>query len=121
MTAGGVRDWTRAEAGIAYQRCEGCRAVWYFRREFCPGCGRPQPATLQASGRGIVYAHTLVHRAPTEALRARAPYLLALVDMEEGFRVMGQGDARLAIGDRVLARFENFGDALVPYFHKRKE
>jgi uncharacterized OB-fold protein len=121
VTVDAVRDWTRGQAGIAYQRCEGCRSVWYFRREFCPSCGQPEPATLQASGRGTVYAHALVHRAPSEALRARAPYLLALVDMEEGFRVMGHGDARLVIGDRVLARFEKFGEALVPYFHRRKE
>jgi uncharacterized OB-fold protein len=114
-----VPDWTQGEAAIAYQRCGGCNAVWYFRREFCPHCGRPEPATLQASGQGTVYAQTLVHRAPSEALRVRAPYLIALVDMEEGFRVMGQGDARLAIGDRVQARFETFGETLVPYFHKR--
>jgi len=118
---GTVHDWTRGEASIAYQRCGGCEVVWYFRREFCPRCGLPGAAMLQASGRGRVYAQTLVHRAPSEALRAYTPYLIALVDMEEGFRMMGQGDTRLAIGDRVQARFERFGGTLVPYFHKREE
>ncbi len=122
MTSGDpIRDWTQGEAAIAYQHCGACGAVWYFRREFCPRCGTREPATLQAGGRGTVYAQTLVHRAPSEALRSRVPYLIVLVDMEEGFRMMGQGDARLAISDRVLARFEWFGDTLVPYFRKREE
>jgi uncharacterized OB-fold protein len=118
---GAARDWTQGEATIAYQRCKGCGGVWYFRRDFCPRCGAREPATLQSSGRGSIYARTLVHRAPSEALRPRVPYLIALVDMEEGFRMMGQADAGLAIGERVQARFERFGETLVPYFHKRKE
>lgn len=116
-----LRDWTQGEAAIVYQRCSGCGAVWYFRRGFCPRCGTAEPAVLRSSGRGTVYAKTLVHRAPSEALRSRVPYLIALVDMEEGFRMMGHGDARLAIGEPVLARFERFGEVLAPYFGRRKE
>ena len=117
---GALRDWTQGEAAIVYQRCGGCGAVWYFRRDFCPRCGTAGPAVLRSSGRGTVYAQTLVHRAPSEALRSHVPYLVALVDMEEGFRMMAHGDARLAIGEPVQARFEQFGETLVPHFHKRK-
>jgi uncharacterized OB-fold protein len=118
---GAPRDWTQGGEAVTYQRCDGCGAVWYFLRGFCPRCGNARPATLLARGRGTVYARTLVYRAPSESLRSHVPYLIALVDMEEGFRMMGHGDAELAIGDPVQAGFAQFGETLVPRFHKRKE
>jgi uncharacterized OB-fold protein len=76
------------------------------------------PASLQASGSGIVHARTLVARAPTEELRAHAPYLIALVDADEGFRLMAHGDPDLQIGDRVRARFALLAGHKIPYFDK---
>ncbi len=111
-------DWTAGAAGIAYQRCGACEAVWYFHRDFCPRCGHGEPQILAASGRGTVHAVTLVHRAPTEALRALAPYAIALIDAEEGFRLMAHVAPDLAIGDRVQARFVDFGGTLVPRFER---
>ena len=73
----------------------------------------------EASGRGIVYAATLVARAPSETLRALAPYRIILVDTEEGFRMMAHGAEDLAIGDAVAARFEAFGSLLIPFFERR--
>jgi uncharacterized protein len=113
-----VLDWTRGGDGIAYQACGNCKAVWYFQRSFCPQCGTSSPATLQASGRGTVHARTLVTRAPTEELRAHAPYLIVLVDADEGFRMMAHGEAALQIGDRVLARFAQLAGKRNPYFEK---
>ena len=109
-------DWTRGGDGIAYQTCASCKAVWYFRRGFCPGCGHGNPVTLQASGAGTVYARTSVARAPTEELRASAPYLIVLVDADEGFRLMAHGDPTLEIGDRVRARFVDLAGKKIPYF-----
>ena len=78
-----IADWTRGGAGIAYQTCAFCNTVWYFQRGFCPACGDGNPVTRQASGKGTVHAHTSVARAPTEELRAHAPYLIVLVDADE--------------------------------------
>lgn len=113
-----VLDWTREGDGIAYQVCGNCRAVWYFQRNFCPECGACAPTTRQASGLGSVHACTLVARAPTEELRAHAPYLIVLVDADEGFRLMAHGDPQLQIGDRVLARFMELAGRKIPYFNK---
>ena len=55
-------------------------------------------------------------RAPSEDLRALAPYLIVLVDAEEGFRMMAHGDKELKIGDPVTVRFVRFADRLLPYF-----
>jgi uncharacterized OB-fold protein len=111
-------DWTQGGDGIAYQACGKCRAVWYFHRDFCPQCGAGEPVSKQASGNGTLHARTLVARAPTEELRAHAPYLIVLVDAEEGFRLMAHGDSALQIGDRVKATFADLGGKKIPYFVK---
>jgi uncharacterized OB-fold protein len=110
------RDWTEGTEGIAYQRCNDCRHVWYFRRTFCPACGAVQVSRHQATGWGTVHAVTTVLRAPGEQLRAYAPYTIALVDTDEGFRMMAHVDKDARIGERVRARFLAFGDALIPVF-----
>lgn len=109
-------DWTRGTDGIAYQTCPACRAVWYFHRGFCPACGGADPETRQASGRGEVHALTSVARAPTEELRAHAPYTIVLVDAEEGFRMMAHGEPGLRIGDRVNVRFVDLAGRKIPFF-----
>lgn len=111
-------DWTQGGDGIAYQVCNSCKAVWYFHRSFCPECGKGQLTTRQASGTGTVHARTLVARAPTEELRAHAPYLIVLIDAEEGFRLMAHGNPDLQIGDRVRARFTDLAGRKIPYFEK---
>lgn len=111
-----IADWTRGGAGIAYQTCASCEAVWYFRRGFCPACGDGNPVTRQASGSGTVHTRTSVARAPTDELRAHAPYLIVLVDADEGFRLMTHGDPTLEIGDRVRVRFVDLAGKKIPYF-----
>lgn len=111
-----VLDWTRGGHGIAYQRCTGCGHRWYFRRDFCPRCGAGVPVEMQASGLGTIHAATLVTRAPSEALRPHAPYLIVLVDADEGFRLMAHAATHLGIGARVRCRFVSFGSTLIPFF-----
>jgi uncharacterized OB-fold protein len=111
-----VKGWTHGGEAILYQTCVTCGAVWYFHRNFCPSCGKTHVAERQASGRGIVHAVTLVARAPSPEMRALAPYLIALIDAEEGFRMMGHGDKSLKIGDAVVGRVVRFADRSLPYF-----
>ena len=111
-----VADWTKDGDGISYQSCGNCKAVWYFQRSFCPECGSAAPATRQASGLGTVHARTLVARAPTEELRAHAPYLIVLVDADEGFRLMAHANAGLQIGERVRAGFVQLAGRKIPFF-----
>ena len=61
-----------------------------------------------------------VARAPPPDLRALAPYLMALIDAEEGFRMMGHGDKRLKIGDAVVGRVVRFADRPLPYFEPQR-
>ena len=113
-----IADWTKGAEAIVYQVCGGCRSIWYFRRGFCPSCGSASPQTHRASGRGTVYAATLVCRAATPETKAHVPYAIVLVDATEGFRLMAHGDKDLKIGNAVMAKFVRFTDRLVPYFEK---
>jgi uncharacterized OB-fold protein len=113
-----VADWTVGIEAVAYQSCNACKHVWYFRRGFCPACGSQDVAALKASGEAVVFAISVVTRAATAEARAHVPYAVVLVDAAEGFRMMGHGDRDLKIGDNVKARFEKFTDHIVPYFVK---
>lgn len=106
------------DAAIRYQVCGACGARWYFPRSLCAACGSTAVEHRRASGRGTVYAVTVVSRAPRAELRSFLPYAIVLVDADEGFRLMGQGDPALVIGDTVGARFVTFDGRLIPYFEK---
>ena len=118
MSGATVADWTRGEPGVALQRCPGCAHVWYFRRGFCPACGRDAPETFAAGGAGTVDAATVVHRAPDDAFRALAPYALVLVVLDEGPRMMAHAAADLTIGERVTLGFREVAGRIIPYFQR---
>jgi len=111
-------DWTTGRNAISYQHCRTCERVWYFRREFCPRCGGTTVDVRDGSGLGTVYAVTTVTRAPSETLRALAPYRIVMIDADEGFRMMAHGAEEVALGDRVRARFQDFGGLFTPFFER---
>ena len=113
-------DWTRGVEAILYQSCAACGKPQYFRRGFCAACGATELAEKRASGRGTVYATSIVTRAATPETRAHVPYNIVLIDTAEGFRMMAHGVSDLAIGDHVTARFVHFAGRIVPYFERFK-
>lgn len=111
---------TGAEAAVPlrYQRCGGCGHSWYFQRDFCPNCGQAPPQTLDATGVGTLYAATLVHRAPAEEFKALVPYTIVLVDMREGFRVMGHAQPGLPLDAPVRCEVRSIAGRAIPFFVK---
>ena len=108
------------EGELRYQACAACGAVQFYPRALCARCGGVDLAWRRSRGEGVVHAVTVVHRAPSEAFRADVPYAVALVDLDEGFRMManvvGVPPDRVAIGDRVRVVFERRGDVALPQF-----
>lgn len=103
-------------SGIMLESCGACGATWVLPRDLCPRCGADEIARRQASGRGAVFSVTEVTRAPDEAWRALVPYRIALIDLEEGPRLMAHLDGDAAIGDRVRGALEARADRPVPVF-----
>jgi len=43
---------------------------------------------MPSSGRGVVYSFTVVHRAPDPSFKDDVPYVIAIVELDEGVRLM---------------------------------
>ena len=98
-----------ARGELRYQVCLACGAPQTLARYACRSCGGTRLEWRTADGRGTVYATTVVTRAPSEEFRALAPYTLAIVELDEGPRLMGHAPAGTSIGDRVRAGYFAFG------------
>ena len=111
--------WEGCAAGeLRYQRCRACAALQTYPRAYCLRCGAADLAWEAGRGRGTVYALTSVERAPTDEFRALAPYVIALVDLDEGYRMMAHGAPGLAIGERVRVHFFEHHGRHLPRFGK---
>ncbi|MBI4270975.1 MAG: Zn-ribbon domain-containing OB-fold protein [Candidatus Rokubacteria bacterium] len=113
--------WEACAAGdLQYQWCRDCRRAQFYPRVACARCGGRALDWRRSAGCGVVHAVSVVHRAPSPAFRADVPYAIALVDLDEGFRMManivGADPARVAIGDRVRLVFEQRGEVALPQF-----
>jgi uncharacterized protein len=113
--------WQSLEAGrLTYQHCA-CGHRWLPPRTECPSCLGTDWSWRDASGRGKLVSWVVYFVAYDEAFKAKLPYNVAIVELEEGVRLIsnitgcpdGQGlelnmPLELAVeheGDVVLARF----------------
>ena len=110
-----------AQGVLRYQRCADCGAPQSLTRYACQRCGTQNLGWRDSAGAGLVYAITVVTRAPSDDFRALAPYTLVLVDLNEGSRVMAHGAPGLAIGDAVSARTLSHADKSLIVFHRLDE
>ena len=94
---------------IRYQACAACGAAQTLARYACRACRATRLEWRTARGSGRVYSITTVARAPSDEFRALAPYTLAIVELDEGPRLMGHASPDVQIGDRVAAQFFEFG------------
>jgi len=101
---------------LAYQFSPAANRAVFFPRVICPFTGSDQLEWRVSKGRGSVYATTVVF--PAEG----APYNVALIDVEEGFRLMSRVEDvapdAVKIGMRVKFRVHRPGgeDPPMPVF-----
>lgn len=103
---------------LRIQRCNACGALRHPPGPLCPTCHAADRGHVVASGRGTIFSF-VVHHAP-RLPGWKVPLTLALVELEEGVRMVGQVRAAregLGIGDRVIVAFDRVDDDLVlPYW-----
>ena len=104
---------SRIEAGtLSFQRCEAEHAV-FPPRPVCPTCGSTSLVWEDSAGRGTIYSATTI------SPRDKAPYTVAIVDYDEGFRAMSRLDGddavNAAIGDRVTVDIRPIAEGGEPH------
>ena len=89
-----------AERRLIVQRCTACGARQFYPRPFCLACESGSLDWVEVEGFGTIYSLTTVRIPVSDELVP--PYLLALVDLDEGPRLLTNIEASTAeIGDRV--------------------
>jgi uncharacterized OB-fold protein len=104
---------------LRFQRCEGCGTAVFNPSPVCPACRGRRLAWEASAGRGRLYTWTVVWRPQTPAFRT--PYAPAVVDVDEGFRlvtaIVGCRPGDLRAGMALAVSFHPAGDGVVlPYF-----
>lgn len=111
---------------LLIRKCMSCGEVHFLPRHMCPACWSTDLNWVEASGRGTIHSYTVIHRAPLPEFADKVPYVIALIDLEEGPRMMtnilGEDALDARIGDAVEVCFEVRGDgAKVPQFARRSK
>ena len=113
--------WKAAHEGrLIVQRCTECGNTQLYPRWRCLRC-RGQVEWVDATGGGTVYSFTVIRQNFSRSFRHLIPYVVALVDLDEGPRLMtnllGIAPDDVRIGMRVRVRFEPVSEeASVPLF-----
>lgn len=80
---------------LHFQECPHCGNRWLPARHACPSCLKPEPVWTRASGAGTLKSWVVYHTAYHPAFENHVPYNVALVELDEGPRLLTNilGDA----------------------------
>ena len=77
---------------LLVQECPNCRKLTHPPEPMCPHCRSMEIGWRKSSGKGKVYSYVVVHRPSHPYYADKVPYPVVLVELEEGFRVVGAID-----------------------------
>jgi uncharacterized OB-fold protein len=110
-----------ARGELRVQRCNACERAYFYPRPYCPHCSSDDVSWITASGRGRLHTYLISHR-PAPGFGDQVPYAIAVVELEEGPRMMANivgventPDA-LVLDMPLEVGFEGRGDQSVPVF-----
>ncbi|MGB8345360.1 MAG: Zn-ribbon domain-containing OB-fold protein [Ktedonobacteraceae bacterium] len=109
-----------ARGELRIQRCDACSRPVFYPRSLCPHCFSDQLSWIVVTGKGTIYAYTVIHQA-FGTFAGDVPFVVAIVELEEGVRVMtriiGGPRERVMIGAPVCVTFESAAENItLPYF-----
>jgi uncharacterized OB-fold protein len=98
------------------QHCRACGKHVFYPRVLCPHCGSPGLDWVAPTGNGSVYSTSIVRR----KAEAGGDYNVALIDLEEGPRLMSRVDGialdQIRIGMQVKAKVAGQGEQALLVF-----
>ena len=73
---------------LLIQKCKDCQKFVFYPKVVCPFCLSDNLEWVKASGRGKVYSYMVVYSYQPQAFAEDVPYVVAIIDLEEGVRLM---------------------------------
>ena len=113
--------WNAAREGtLLIQLCRRCGRYQFYPRGHCVHCFAPDPEWTPATGRGRLHTFTIIQRTPNAEFAADCPYVLAIIELDEGprmtARIVGKADD-ITCDQQVHAVFTPAGSAgVLPNF-----
>jgi uncharacterized OB-fold protein len=101
---------------LMLQRCGDCGTWMWPVRSRCIACFGADVIWAPARGTGTLYSYTLVHQVFHPGFAGEVPYNVAMIDLEEGVRmitnIVGLPNDELRVGLPVVVTFERISDDL---------
>jgi len=98
------------ERRLILKHCRDCGRHHFYPRSLCPHCHSDALQWSDARGTGSIYSYTVARRPAGPAFKADAPYVVAVVELDEGARMMTNivtDDVEsVRIGQRVAVTFD---------------
>lgn len=113
--------WDALKGGqLTFQRCNACQHAWLPARSECPHCLADDWRRDVAKGGATLVSWVVYRIAYDTAFEGRLPYTVAVVQLDEGPRMISnvvQADpANLRIDQRLRLTIEDEGEFAVPRF-----
>ena len=114
--------WDHCRRGqLLVQKCDSCGEYQFYPRGICANCWSNDIQWITSSGKGTVWTFAVTYQNGTPGFAEDVPYVLALVELEEGVRMFTnivECDPRsVTIGMPVEVTFVQATNQIsVPYF-----
>ncbi|MFJ7977321.1 Zn-ribbon domain-containing OB-fold protein [Peribacillus sp. JNUCC 23] len=107
------------------QKCADCEKWVFYPREICPHCWSNRLEWTPATGNARLKTWGIVHRPGHSAWLEVAPYVLGVVELEEGptmlTHLLLDPDQGLQIGLPLQVSYTNCNDVWLPFFKRKSE
>lgn len=81
--------WKSVAGGkLLVQKCPHCEHAQFYPRALCTACGA-DPEWLEAAGTGKVHTFTVIRQNGMKPFVADVPYVVAIIELPEGVKMMG--------------------------------
>ena len=114
--------WDACRRGqLLIQKCDRCDEYQFYPRGICANCWSEDIKWVTASGKGTLWTYTVTYQNRTPGFAEDVPYVLALVELEEGVKMFTNiiecAPSDVSIGMPVEVTFRQANNQIsVPYF-----
>ncbi|HCG91595.1 MAG TPA: hypothetical protein DEZ08_07140 [Dehalococcoidia bacterium] len=118
--------WDSCRKGeLIIQQCSNCNEYQFYPRGICSNCWTNDVKWIHSTGKGKVWTYTVTYQNRTPGFAEDVPYVLALVELEEGVKmftnIIACDPKEVRIGMEVEVTFVKANNFItIPYFQPIK-